>query len=75
MQQLPRVSVSHGSGATLAVPEVGKIVTARVSDSNVNVLLDDCRVKVTTVNPRLAKVDILCMDGLPLDHVFHGVVR
>ena len=32
LQLLPRVSVLHGSGAALAVPEVGKVVTARVGD-------------------------------------------
>ena len=31
--------------------------------------------QVTSINPRFAKVDILCVNAHPLETVFHGVIR
>ncbi len=46
-------------GFSLQMPEVGAVVTCRV----------------TAINPRFAKVDILCLGAQPLKDTLHGMIR
>lgn len=58
-KSLPMLAVKHIGEKQSLVPSVDNIVTA----------------KVTAVNPRFAKVDILCVNAQPLETVFHGLIR
>eukprot|EP00042_Codosiga_hollandica_P028252 m.147146 g.147146 ORF g.147146 m.147146 type:complete len:193 (-) comp52724_c0_seq13:54-632(-) len=54
-----KFSVIHHGLKRTVVPQVEKLVTVRV----------------TAVNPRFAKADIICVEDRPVDQIFHGQIR
>lgn len=53
----------------LVVPEVGSVVTCKVSCAHCS------HAKVKSINPRLAKVAIICVGKVPVKDPFRGIIR